>query len=52
MTFQDENAQHGEKFTFFSKPNDIPSCFYGATIKVRDNQIKICYLGCEFMSDW
>ncbi len=30
----------------------IPYCFFGATIKQSESDIRICYLGCEFVSDW
>jgi len=36
MTFEDSNSSEaGDGFTFFAKPNDIPSCFYGATLRPK-----------------
>lgn len=53
VTYEDPNGVGlSEGFAFFSKPDDIPSCFYGATISPSHNEVRICYLGCEFMSDW
>ena len=52
-TFEDPTAvAPSEGFSFFSQPDDIPSCFYGATITPTASEVRICYLGCEFMSDW
>ena len=53
MTFEDsKSTEAGDGFSFFAKPNDIPSCFYFATMRPRESDIRICYLGCEFVSDW
>jgi len=48
VTFEDENSKSGgEMFNFHREANDIPSCFYGATITTSTypQEIKICYLG-------
>ena len=35
--FEDSNPQQmGEPFNFYSKPNDIPCCFYGAIIRPKE----------------
>lgn len=38
ITFEDESStDQGDPFSFNSKPNDIPSCFFGATLRPSDN---------------
>ncbi len=54
-TFEDENSNNsGDSFNFVSKQNEIPSCFFGATLQTipMTDEVKICYIGFEFMSDW
>ncbi len=51
QTFEDDNSPNaGESFNFSSKPNEIPSCFYGATI-TTPGETKICYIGFEFTDE-
>jgi hypothetical protein len=36
QVYEDSNSfEAGDPFAFSSKPNDIPSCFYGATLSTK-----------------
>lgn len=36
----------GEDWKFDPRPNEIPTCMFGATVKDLSDKIKICYMGC------
>lgn len=42
----------GEDWKFDPRPNEIPTCMFGATVKDLSDKIKICYMGCQFVEDW
>lgn len=42
----------GEEWRFEPRPNEIPTCMFGSTVKDASDKIRICYIGCEFIEDW
>lgn len=42
----------GEEFKFDPRPNEIPTCFFAASIKDGRGNLRLCHIGCEFIPDW
>lgn len=42
----------GEDWRFEPRPNEIPTCMFGSTVRDASDRIRLCYIGCEFIEDW
>ncbi len=45
-SFVNQSSTSGDSFKFEPRPNQLPSCLFGAIVKNEDDQIRICHLGC------
>ncbi len=50
--FVNDSSTGGDSFKFEPRPNELPSCLFGAIVKNEDDKIRICHIGCEFIEDW
>ena len=51
-TFRIDSPEEGHEFKFQPRPDEIPSCLFGAYSKNSEDEYYMCHIGCQFMTDW